>query len=48
MSRHNSAVRTVAHCGPPRWNATLSRMGFDGSCEWGGNGLFNPSFSAAC
>ena len=50
MSRYGSAARSVAHSGPPRWDATLSRMGFGGSCEWGWGAAisFNPRFSAAC
>ena len=50
MSRHGSAARTVAHNGLPRWEATPSRMGVDGSCEWvwGTSVSLNPSFSAAC
>ena len=49
MSRHGSASRTVPHSGVPRWEAP-SRMGIDGSCEWGWGASvsFNPSFSAAC
>jgi hypothetical protein len=50
MSRQGPAARTVAHSGPPQWNATPSRMGVDGSCEWGWGAFvsFNPGFSAAC
>jgi hypothetical protein len=33
MSRYSFAARSVAHSGPPRWDATLSRMGFGGWCE---------------
>ena len=36
MSPYGSAARSVAHSGPPRWDATLSQMGFGGSCEWVG------------
>ena len=35
MSRQGPAPRTVAHSRPLRWDATPSRMGVDGSCEWG-------------
>ena len=50
MSRQGSAARTMASSGPLRWDATPSRMGVDGSCEWGGgvSVSFNPGFSAAC
>jgi len=50
MSRHGPAARAVAHSGPPRWDATLARMGFDGSCDWGWGASvsFNQGFSAAC
>ena len=46
MSRQGPAARTVAHSGPPQWNATPSRMGVDGSCEWGWGAFvsFNPGF----
>jgi len=50
MSRHGSAEPTVASSGPPRWDATPSRMSVDGSCDWiwGASASFNPGFSAAC
>lgn len=50
MSRHGLPARTVAHSGPPRRDATPSRMGFDGSYDWvgGASVSFNPGFSAAC
>ena len=50
MSRHDPAARAVAHRGPPQWDVTPSRMGFDGLCEWvwGAAISFNPRFSAAC
>ena len=34
MSRHDPAARTVAPSRPPRWDATPSRMGVDGSYDW--------------
>ncbi len=50
MSRQGPATRTVAHSRPLRWDATPSRMGVDGSCEWGWGAFvsFNSGFSAAC
>ena len=50
MSRQGPAPRTVAHSRPLRWDATPSRMGVDGSCEWGWGAFvsFNSGFSAAC
>jgi len=33
MSRHDPAARAVAQSGPPRWDATPARMGFDGAEE---------------
>ena len=50
MSRHGFAARIVAPSRPPRWDATPSRRGVDGSCEWisGASVSFNPGFSAAC
>lgn len=33
MSRQGPAARTVAHSGPPRWDATPARMGFAGTCD---------------
>jgi hypothetical protein len=50
MSRQGPAARTMAHSGPPRWDATPARMGFDGLCEWGWGASVSsrPGFSAAC
>ncbi len=50
MSRQGPALRAVAPSGRPRWEATPSRMGFDGSCDcvWDISVSFNPGFSAAC
>ena len=50
MSRQGPAARTVAHSRPLWWDATPSRMGVDGLCEWGWgvSVSFNPGFSAAC
>ena len=46
MSRQGPATRTVAHSRPLRWDATPSRMGVDGSCEWGWGAFvsFNSAF----
>ncbi len=33
MSRQGLAARTEAPNGPPRWDLTPSRTGFDGSCD---------------
>ena len=50
MTRQGPAARIVAHSGPPRWKATPSWMGVDGSYDWvrGASVSFNPGFSAAC
>jgi hypothetical protein len=50
MSQHGLAAHAVASSGPPRWDVTPARMGFDGSCDWilGVSVSFNPGFSAAC
>jgi hypothetical protein len=50
MSRHDPAARAGVHSGPPRWDATSSRMSVDGSCDWiwGASVSFNLGFSAAC
>ncbi len=50
MSRYGSAAHTVAQSRPPRWEATPSQMGVDGSSDWGWGASvsFNPSFYAAC
>lgn len=48
MSRHGPP-HAQGSSGPPRGDATLSRMGDDSSCAWGWSGSvsLNPGFSAA-